>query len=236
MGDEPNGPSAIDDAVRTLVEGGRVVLAPAGRELVDLEAANKLIALDSGISCLCTYTDAGSRRITAFHFPGEFCNLHRYISPGVEGDPRIAALTDCSFRVLASEQLQEEVTANRTLRLVLLSAILREIRIARQWLLNSPRPAVERVAHLLCELFDRQQASGVASAAIPLTQVDLADATGLSPVHINRTIQELRSIRVMTGNHHLEVADRKRLGEICGFDGSYLTPVPPPTTGRGLPR
>jgi CRP-like cAMP-binding protein len=236
MADEWNGPSASDKAVPALVEAGRVVLAPAGRGLVHLEAANKLIALDSGISCLCTYTDAGNRRITAFHFPGEFCSLQRYISPGLEGDPRIAALTDCSFRVLAAEQLQEELTTNASLRLALLNAALREVRVARQWLLNLPRPAIERVAHLLCELFDRQHASGIADAVIPLTQVDLADATGLSAVHINRTIQELRTIRVLTGDHHLEVADRKRLGEICGFDGGYLISSSPLPAARGLRR
>jgi CRP-like cAMP-binding protein len=104
----------------------------------------------------------------------------------------------------AAEQLQEELTTNASLRLALLNAALREVRVARQWLLNLPRPAIERVAHLLCELFDRQHASGIADAVIPLTQVDLADATGLSAVHINRTIQELRTIRVMTGDHHLK--------------------------------
>ena len=236
MADERTSPSATDKAVRALVEAGRVVLAPAGRELVDLDVANKLIALESGISCLCTYTGAGIRRITAFHFPGEFCNLHRYISPGVDDDPQIAAVTECSFRVLAGDQLREELTTKASLRLALLKAALREIRIARQWLLNLPRPAIQRVAHLLCELFDRQQASGVVGGVIPLTQVDLADATGLSAVHINRTIQELRTIRVMTGDHHLEVADRKRLGEICSFDGRYLNTSSPLPAVRALRR
>ena len=204
-----------------------MVVVHAGRDIIALGTANKLIALESGVSCLCTYTGPGARRITAFHFPGEFCNLHGYISPEAEDEPRIAALTECSFRVVAARELQQQLTANESLRLHLFNAALREVRIAREWLLNLPRPAIERVAHLLCELFDRQQASGASSAIIPLTQIDLADATGLSAVHINRTIQELRTIGVMTGNHHLEVADRKLLGEVCGFDGSYLYTVPP---------
>jgi hypothetical protein len=90
------------------------------------------------------------------------------------------------------------------------------------------------VAHLLCELLDRQQASGVVGGLIPLTEVDIAYATGLSVVYINCTIQELRTIRVMTGDHHLEVADRKRLGQIWSFDGSCLNTSSPLPAGYGL--
>src|ERR1700754_4545558 len=116
------------------------------------------------------------------------------MSPATKDDPRIAAVTNCSFRVIHAEELQEELNKSSALRLYLFNAALREIGIARQWLLSTTRPALPHVAHLLCELFDRQQISGAASSIIPLTQIDLADATGLSSVHINRTIQQLRTL------------------------------------------
>lgn len=131
------------------------------------------------------------------------------------------------FRVVQAEELEKELNNNSAFRLQLFNAALREIGIARQWLLNLTRAALPRVAHRLCELFDRQQLSGAAGPVIPLTQIDLADATGLSLVHVNRTIQQLRTLGLMTGNHHLEVADRRRLGQLCGFEGSYLHVVSP---------
>jgi CRP-like cAMP-binding protein len=216
-----------DDAVRRLLAAAGVVALHAGNDIALRGTAGKLISLESGLSCLGVYTDAGVRRITAFHFPGEFCNLHRYISRDSEDDPRIAAVTNCLFRVIHAEELEEELNKSSALRLHLFNAALREIGIGRQWLLNLTRPALTRVTHLLCELFDRQQFSGAASSVIPITQIDLADATGLSAVHINRTIQQLRTLGVMTGNHQLQLADRRRLGELCGFDGSYLRVVSP---------
>jgi hypothetical protein len=99
-----------------------------------------------------------------------------------------------------------------------------EASISRQRLLNvSRRPALQRVAHLLCELIARREAIGINGVVIPLSQIDLADATGLSVVHVNRTVQGLRTLGILSPDSHaIEISDRERLIKLAGFDGRYL--------------
>ena len=74
----------------------------------------------------------------------------------------------------------------------------------------------------MCEQLARREAVGIASNRLPLSQIDIADASGLSTVHVNRTIQTLRSLDVLSKESHLDVIDRKQLARIGKFDGGYL--------------
>jgi hypothetical protein len=83
--------------------------------------------------------------------------------------------------------------------------------------------ALERVANLLCEQLALREAIGISSPILPLTQIDIADAAGLSVVHVNRVIQTLRGRDILSnGNHRLEVIDKQRLAQVAKFDGHYL--------------
>jgi CRP-like cAMP-binding protein len=87
----------------------------------------------------------------------------------------------------------------------------------------SSAPALERVADILCEQLALREAIGISSPILPLTQIDIADATGLSVVHVNQVIETLRGLDILSKeNHRLEVIDRKQLAEVVGFDGLYL--------------
>jgi CRP-like cAMP-binding protein len=103
-----------------------------------------------------------------------------------------------------------------------------EIAIAEEWLFNiGQRDALERVAHLLCELIFRHSRVGLVAEPIelkmPLTQTEIADTTGLSLVHVNRTLHELRTKNIIgTQPHVLAVMDWDSLKSIAGFDPSYL--------------
>ena len=99
-----------------------------------------------------------------------------------------------------------------------------EASILRQRLSNARRgSALQRVADLLCEQLARHEAIGVCSRHVPLSQVDIADAAGLSIVHVNRTIQTLRNLNVLGKTRQaIEVIDRKELGRIAQFNGRYL--------------
>src|SRR6185437_3529141 len=69
----------------------------------------------------------------------------------------------------------------------------------------------------------RREAIGIISPHVPITQIDVADAAGLSVVHVNRTIQALRSLNVLSkASHTIEVTDKERLARIAEFDGRYL--------------
>jgi hypothetical protein len=77
------------------------------------------------------------------------------------------------------------------------------------------------VAYLLCEQLARLKTD---EGVIPLTQIDIADAAGLSVVHINRVFQELRQLGVLSKQRLIEVVNQERLQELAGFDAGYLDP------------
>ena len=92
---------------------------------------------------------------------------------------------------------------------------------------NGRRTAVERIAHLLCEQYARLIAVGLAERERPtsfyMTQTDLADATGLSLVHVNKTIKKLKDLGLIGKNlGKLEVLDWKGMKDIGGFNPAYL--------------
>ena len=101
------------------------------------------------------------------------------------------------------------------------------VAIQRQWTLCLGRlSAFERVAHLLCELFLRLRGVGLAAngaCELPVTQIDLSDATGLTPVHVNRTLQELRGAGlVRLGDKKLVIPDLRALQDAAQFNPNYL--------------
>jgi hypothetical protein len=99
--------------------------------------------------------------------------------------------------------------------------------LPREWTMSlGQRTAFERMAHLLCEIFFRLRLAGLtrqAACDFPLTQADLADATGLSKVHVNRTLQELRSANlIVLKGKTLVVPDLERLMQAGLFNANYL--------------
>jgi CRP-like cAMP-binding protein len=102
-----------------------------------------------------------------------------------------------------------------------------EVATTRAWVVNvGCRPAVERVAHLFCELMVRLEAVGLAEhsvCSLPLTQVDLAQTLGLSNVHVNRTLQELRRQGLIElKGRTLRLPNRARLKLLADFNPGYL--------------
>ncbi|HWE47222.1 MAG TPA: Crp/Fnr family transcriptional regulator [Caulobacteraceae bacterium] len=102
-----------------------------------------------------------------------------------------------------------------------------------EWLVGlGRRSAFERLAHLMCEVMHRMRAAGLASHAVcdfPLTQTDLADMLGLSCVHVNRMVQQLRAEGlIQLGRGRLTICDEPRLTEAGGFQADYLGRSPPP--------
>ena len=94
----------------------------------------------------------------------------------------------------------------------------------RKNLLNvGRRSALQRMAHLLCELLARQEAVGIHGAAIQPSGSDIADATGLSIVHVSRTFTQLQKMEMLAKEGRtIKVVDRNRLAALAQFDGSYL--------------
>jgi CRP-like cAMP-binding protein len=136
----------------------------------------------------------------------------------------VQALTDCSIATIGYADIDRLLARNPKLGLALWRATMLEASILRERLSNSRRgSSLQRVANLLCEQLARREAIGITSSVVPITQVDVADAAALSIVHVNRTIQTLRGLNVLSKTSHaIEVVDRKQLARIAGFDGRYL--------------
>lgn len=112
-------------------------------------------------------------------------------------DHGISTLTRAGIAFIPPGTLSDRTERHPNLGRLLWRDTLADAAIYREWVVNiGRRPAPSWIAHLLCGLVARQRALGLTrdhNCRLPLTQVELADATGLTPVHVNRTLQHLRA-------------------------------------------
>ena len=99
--------------------------------------------------------------------------------------------------------------------------------IFREWVLNvGRRDAKARIAHMLCEFASRRQAAGLGSPErfeLPMTQEQIGDATGLTPVHVNRMLHALAADGVIVRDQReVEITDWPKMRRIADFDPAYL--------------
>jgi CRP-like cAMP-binding protein len=193
-----------------------------GCDIVRRDSQKVLTVMLSGMGCRYRIMDNGRRQIFVFHYPGDFCDYHRYVLP--QRDDPVAAVTDCVVGVIPHDEVDRTIEQYPQIGVAFWRGTVLEARIFQERVLNgAQRPALERIASLLCEQILRLEAIGMTSDIIPLTQIDLADAAGLSVVHMNRTIQDLRELGALSRNSHsIRVVDKDRLMQIAKFDGSYL--------------
>lgn len=166
----------------------------------------------------------GSRRIMAFLIPGDFCDLHITVLERM--DHGIMALSPCKVAHLDSDRLNQITAEHSTLARALWWMTLVDEAVLRRWVINVGRPGPAAIAHLLCEIHLRMNAVGLVEGnrlELPLTQEELADAIGLTPVHANRVIQNLRQRELIElKSRSLYIPDVKALAGAGGFDDSYL--------------
>lgn len=175
----------------------------------------------------CRYKDLpdGRRQIVGFFIPGDFCDLNVYILNQM--DHSIGAITPVRYLAIPPEMLERLTEQRPRVAQALLWHELVNNSVQREWLLNiGARSALERMAHLLVELFMRLRAIGMTdgdSCRFPLIQSDLADATGITPVHVNRTLQELRREGLIELRaKRLKILDFDRLRRLAMFNPNYL--------------
>ena len=182
--------------------------------------------LRTGIAGRYTLLGEGQRQITAFLVPGDCCDLRALLMG--EMDHAVAAFGPCEVAVVPHERLFAAIKKHPRLGLALWGDTLLDAAIHREWVANvGRRSAYPRIAHLLCEIWFRLKSVGIShdhAFDLPLTQGDLGDATGLSVVHVNRTVKQLREdglIRVGKGRV-VQLLDWQRLTEVAEFDPAYL--------------
>ena len=178
-----------------------------------------------GFAAMYKLSDGGDRQISAFQIPGDVPDLHSLHLK--ELDSSIATLTPCRIGFLRHEDLIDLCERRPRVAHALWRNTLIDAAILREWLGNiGQRPAFSRLAHLLCEILVRMSAMGLAvgdECDFPITQTELADATGMSPVHVNRTLQELRALGlIQLRDNRLSVLDRAQLMRVADFNPHYL--------------
>lgn len=179
----------------------------------------------AGWACRYKHLEDGRRQIVAFFLPGDLCDLNVFILR--EMDHSIGTLTDVATAEIGRDSFDALIDGHPRITQALWWESLVTIAIQREWTVNlGQRDALERVAHLLCELYFRLKSAGLAgngSCAFPVTQSDLADASGLSVVHVNRTLQELRQAGLIRlADRKLTILDLDRLKRTAFFDSNYL--------------
>ena len=179
----------------------------------------------NGWACRYKQLEDGRRQIVSFFLPGDICDLNVFILR--EMDHSIGTITPVSVADLSREFFDEISAAYPRIASAFWWETLVNAAIQREWTMNlGQRTASERMAHLLCELFFRLRLAGLAednSCSFPLTQADLAEATGLSKVHVNRTLQELRASNlIVLKGKMLVLPDLERLMDAGLFNANYL--------------
>ncbi|RYD89702.1 MAG: Crp/Fnr family transcriptional regulator [Sphingomonadales bacterium] len=176
---------------------------------------------------MCRYKDLsdGQRQITEIHVPGDFADLHSFTLKHL--DHNVMTLTPCTIARSPHDRIQKLCEEFPRLARIFWFSTNLDACIHREWEVSlGRRNALERTAHLLCELHVRLGLVGLADDtgyALPLTQAELAECLGLTSVHVNRVLRELREAglvefrggRVVLGN----IAGLRRVAE---FDPAFL--------------
>jgi CRP-like cAMP-binding protein len=167
----------------------------------------------------------GRRQITALHIPGDFVDLHSFLLHVM--DQGVTALSRCNVAQVPHEALRKITDSEPHLTRLLWMSTLTDGALHREWLAAMGQmPTAAQAAHLVCELYLRLDAVDLVSNAgfaFPMTQVELADTLGVSTVHLNRTVQELRAMKLITwSGGRLTVLDFPRLAKLGQFDPTYL--------------
>ena len=178
-----------------------------------------------GWACRYKQLPDGRRQVVSFFLPGDLCDTNIFILK--EMDHSIAAITRLRYAEISPVDFEDLLAQSPRVTQALWWHELVVAAVQREWTTNvGQRTAYERLAHLFCELFIRLRAVGLTdgtSCDFPLTQIDLADATGLTSVHVNRTVQELRRDGLIElHNRRLVIPDLQGLMNACMFNPNYL--------------
>lgn len=188
------------------------------------ERPNHCTVLLEGFACRYKLAPDGRRQILSLHVPGDMPDLQ---SLHVEAmDHGLAVLRPSRVASVAHAHLIELMQARPALAAAFWRETLVDAAIYREWLFGlGRREASARLAHLVSETAERFVSVGLAehAAALPLKQIQLADALGLSPVHVNRVLRELRERHLLGPSRAaIEVLDARGLAAFCAFNAGYL--------------
>lgn len=218
---------SAEEKAALLAAAGSIETYAAGSDIVregDRPDRSTLVA--SGFSIRYRLVGNGERQITAIHLPGDFVDLHSFLLKTM--DHSVGALSACRVVTFPHANLRTITERFPHLTRMLWLTTLLDSAIQREWIVAmGRRSALEQMAHLLCELFTRLDIVGLGAPSkeliLPMNQSGLGDALGLSTVHVNRTLQQLRGAHLISWQGQaVRILDWDRLAELAEFDPAYL--------------
>ena len=236
-----SGPSAVERMITKLEirapleNGDREALLSLPYRLQTFDPGNYLVRegssathcalIVSGFACRHKVTIDGARQIISVHIPGDFIDLEGAML--AIADHNVQTLTRCELALVPLEAVRRLATEHPNIARAMWVDALVDSSIFREWVVNvGRRDARARIAHLLCEFARRLEVAGLANHEgyeLPMTQEHLADATGLTPVHVNRTLKALeREGLVVRNRRFVGIPDWEHLRAVGGFSELYL--------------
>jgi CRP-like cAMP-binding protein len=199
--------------------GADQILIRSGEEL-----SSSIVLLDGWLARSKDLA-GGERQITELHVAGDFADLHGFTLKRLDHD--VVTLSECVVAVVPHERLQQITERYPRLARAFWFSTNVDGAINRELALSlGQRSAIARMAHLFCELYARLDVVGRTRSngyEFPLTQRELSECLGLTVVHANRTLQELRRRGLVElENRQLTILDRGGLEGLAEFDPSYL--------------
>ncbi|HEX8340689.1 MAG TPA: Crp/Fnr family transcriptional regulator [Tepidisphaeraceae bacterium] len=189
------------------------------------EDSTTCYVLLSGYACRYKTTSAGARQIVSFHMAGDIVDLQHLLLS--RADHSIQAISDLAFAATPAAELKKVAQTHPAIAEALWRDTLIDASVFREWVLNvGRRDAKQRIAHMLCEFATRRETAGLGpptSFELPMTQEDIADATGMTNVHVNRMLALLAAEGLIARDkRQVEIADWDRMRRAADFDAAYL--------------
>lgn len=213
-----------EQAIRAAVAEIRSI--PAGRVLIRAgDLLNNSVMLLDGWMARVKDLDAGERQVSELQVAGDFVDLHGFTLKRLDHD--VVALTNCTIALVPHDRLRALTEQLPRLGRIYWFLTNVDAAITRELVLSlGQRTAIARMAHLFCELFYRLKVVGRVTGDaydFPLTQRELAECLGLTVVHVNRTLQELRRRQLVElENRQMIIRDRAALEALAEFEPAYL--------------
>lgn len=199
---------------------------PTRRDLIrEGDRPGPVFVVLEGWACRYKILPSGTRQVLAYLMPGDSCDLH--VGLLAEMDHNIQTITPARVATVERAEMDAIIDHHPRVAKALYIAQLIDEGTMRAWITSmGRRTSIERVAHLMCELYLRARNIGLTAETqleLPLSQLLLADSLGMTPVHLNRVLKKLRMSGAMTLKRgSLLIVDPVMLTEIAGFDENYL--------------
>ncbi len=208
-----------------LVSRERVDYAPKQDIIADQEHSSNCHVVLSGLACRYKLLPDGRRQIMAFLIPGDLCDAEIFVLKVM--DHGVAAITPTIAALVPGDDMRALLRETSSLGEALWWGTMTDLGVLRERIIDEGRRnAYVRTAHLLYEMlvrFRMVELTDGDSYAFAITQTDLADATGLTPVHANRTLRKLRTAGLVDfADGMVTVMDSPGLKRAAQFNGEYL--------------